>query len=122
MRRGWIAATIVFVVAGAALVGPATTTARDRGTAATTTPPQDQGTAGFQPPPVVTVPAALPGTPTGYTVDASTAINKADEDPVIQRLRRRLGPLAVTLAATTDHWEITYAQNNVPVGLAFVSS
>jgi hypothetical protein len=39
---------------------------------------QDDGTAGYQPP-VVTVPSVLPGTPFGFRVDASTAINKADE-------------------------------------------
>src|SRR5262245_31812541 len=105
-----MAAAIALVMAATALVGPATTAA------------QDEGTAGYEPPPVVTVPSPLPGTPQGYTVDASTAINKADEDPTIQRLRRRLGPLSVVPTAPPDHWEINYTQNGTPVGLAFVSA
>jgi len=80
---------------------------------------EDQGTAGFQPP-VVTVPSVLPETPFFYKVDASTAINRSDENPTIQRLRRRLGPLSAVPSATPDHWEVAYAQNGKPVGLTFV--
>ena len=81
----------------------------------------EQGTAGYQPP-VVTVPAPLPATPYWYSVDASTAINKADEDPIIENLRRRLGPLSAVPSATPDHWEISYTKNGQPVGLVFVDS
>jgi hypothetical protein len=80
---------------------------------------QGEETAGYQPP-VVTVPATLPPTPATYSVDASTAINRADEDPVIENLRRRLGPLSAVPTATTDHWEIAYTQSGNAVGLAFV--
>jgi hypothetical protein len=80
---------------------------------------QGEGTAGYRPP-VVTVPSRLPPTPSTYTVDASTAINRADENPVIESLRRRLGGLSAVPTATTDHWEIAYTQNGKPVGLAFV--
>ena len=62
---------------------------------------QEQGTAGYQPP-VVTVPSVLPGTPYGYSVDASTAINRSDENPTIQALRRRLGPLSASNRAALD--------------------
>jgi hypothetical protein len=80
---------------------------------------EDQSTAGYQPP-VVTVPSALPPTPFGYSVDASTAINHSDENPTIQRLRRRLGALSAVPSATPDHWEVAYTQNGRPVGLTFV--
>ena len=80
---------------------------------------EDQSTAGYQPP-LVTVPSVLPPTPFGYTVDASTAINRSDENPTIQRLRRRLGPLSAVPSATPDHWEVAFTQNGVPVGLTFV--
>jgi hypothetical protein len=79
----------------------------------------DQSTAGYQPP-VVTVPSVLPPTPFGYTVDASTAINHSDENPTIQALRRRLGPLSAVPSATPDHWEVAFTQNGRPVGLTFV--
>jgi hypothetical protein len=69
---------------------------------------------------LVTVPSVLPPTPFGYTVDASTAINHSDENPTIQRLRRRLGPLSAVPSATVDHWEVAFTQNGVPVGLTFV--
>ena len=82
---------------------------------------QGEGTAGYQPP-VVTVPSVLPETPFGYTVDASTAINRSDENPTIERLRRRLGPLSAVPSATPDHWEVAYTQNGRPVGLTFVDS
>jgi len=80
---------------------------------------EDQSTAGYQPP-VVTVPSVLPATPFGYTVDASTAINRSDENSTIQGLRRRLGPLSAVPSATPDHWEVAYTQNGQPVGLTFV--
>jgi hypothetical protein len=82
---------------------------------------QGQGTAGFQPP-VVTVPSTLPGTPFGYRVDASTAINRSDENPTIQNLRQRLGALSAVPSATPDHWEVAYTQNGAPVGLTFVDA
>ena len=81
----------------------------------------DQSTAGYQPP-VVTVPSVLPGTPFGYSVDASTAINRSDENPTIRALRRRLGPLSAVPSATPDHWEVAYTQNGKPVGLTFVDA
>jgi hypothetical protein len=68
----------------------------------------------------VTVPSVLPPTPATYSVDASTAINRADENSTIEDLRRRLGPLSAVPTATTDHWEVAYTQNGNPVGLAFV--
>jgi hypothetical protein len=80
---------------------------------------QDESTAGYQPP-VVTVPSVLPETPFFYKVDASTAINRSDEDPTIENLRRRLGPLSAVPSATPDHWEVAYTQNGRPVGLTFV--
>ena len=76
-------------------------------------------TAGYQPP-VVTVPSTLPATPLRYVVGASTAINRANESPVIEDLRRRLGPISAVPSATTDHWEVAYTQNGNPVGLVFV--
>jgi hypothetical protein len=81
----------------------------------------DQSTAGYQPP-VVTVPSTLPPTPFGYSVDASAAINRSDENSTIQALRRRLGPLSAIPSATPDHWEVAYTQNNTPVGLTFVDA
>jgi hypothetical protein len=80
---------------------------------------EDRSTAGYQPP-VVTVPSVLPETPFFYKVDASTAINRSDEDPTIERLRRRLGPLSAVPSATPDHWEVAFTQNGQPVGLTFV--
>src|SRR5262249_51846997 len=80
-----------------------------------------RGTAGSQPP-VVTVPAPLPATPYWYSVDASTAINKADEDPIIERLRRRLGPLSAVPPGTPDHWGISAPKNGEPLGLVFRDS
>jgi hypothetical protein len=68
------------------------------------------------------VPSVLPGTPYGYSVDAGTAINRSDENPTIQALRRRLGPLSASPSAAPDHWEIAYSQNGKPVGLTFVDS
>jgi hypothetical protein len=80
---------------------------------------EDESTAGYQPP-VVTVPSVLPPTPFFYKVDASTAINRSDENPTIENLRRRLGPLSAVPSATPDHWEVAFTQNGRPVGLTFV--
>ena len=68
----------------------------------------------------MTVPSTLPATPYGYVVGASTAINRANESPVIEDLRRRIGPISAVPSATTDHWEVAYTQNGNPVALVFV--
>ncbi len=66
------------------------------------------------------MPSTLPATPYTYSVDAGTAINRANESSVIEALRRRIGPISAVPSATTDHWEVAYTQNGNPVGLVFV--
>ena len=82
---------------------------------------QGEGTAGYSQP-VVTVPSTLPGTPVGFSVDASAAINAADRDPTIERLRARYGGLAAAPQAAPGHWEISFTADGKGVALVFVDA
>jgi len=82
---------------------------------------QGEGTAGYSQP-LVTVPAALPASPGGFVIDASEAINAADRNPTIQRLRAQYGGLEAAPSASPGHWEISFSANGKAVALVFVDA
>jgi hypothetical protein len=78
-----------------------------------------EGTPGYFPP-RVTVPSALPPTPSDFDVTASDAINAANADPQIVELRREHGGAAAIPEVTPGRWEITYIVGNTHEALVFV--
>ena len=80
---------------------------------------QGEGTAGYQPP-LVTVPAALPPTPADFSVDASRAVNTANEDPTIEKLRAERGGVEAIPQVAPGHWEVNYTVDGEAVALVFV--
>ncbi len=80
---------------------------------------QDQGTAGYDPP-VVTVPSTLPATPPDFSVDASAAINAANESSAIEELRAELGPVSAIPGVKPGQWEISYVSDGTSVALVLV--
>ncbi len=78
-----------------------------------------EGTPGYFPP-VVTVPSALPSTPSDFSVTASDAINAANADPQIEELRREHGGASAIPSVSPGRWEITYIVGNRHEALVFV--
>ena len=77
-------------------------------------------TAGSVPSPI-TVPAELPPTPVGFTVDASEAINAANETETIAETRKRHGTVEAIPEAKVDGlWEVHYVADGEPVALIVV--
>ncbi|MGH2955520.1 MAG: hypothetical protein ACRDL6_00800 [Solirubrobacterales bacterium] len=71
-------------------------------------------------PPVVTVPSVLPATPSDFSVSASDAINAANENPQIERLREQRGGADAIPKVTPGQWEILYIVAGKHEALVFV--
>lgn len=71
-------------------------------------------------PPAVTVPSELPLTPSDFEVSAGEAINAANEDPQIERLREERGGAAAIPKVTPGRWEIVYIVGDTHEAIVFV--
>jgi len=71
-------------------------------------------------PPAVTVPSELPPTPSDFEVSASDAINAANEDPQIERLREQRGGADAIPKVSPGRWEILYIVAGTHEALVFV--
>lgn len=69
---------------------------------------------------MVTVPSVLPGTPSDFSVSASEAINAANEDPQIVRLREEHVGAAAVPKVSPGIWEILYIVGDRHEAIVFV--